>query len=273
MPLISVIIPLYNKESVIKQTIQSVLNQSFQSFEIVVVNDGSTDRSMEVVKKIHNNHIRLIEQKNNGPAAARNTGVKASKGDWIIFLDADDELLPDALQIYADFVKENPNVDVIDCGQKIKHGNKVSTISHSLEGLSKKPYRDWFFNRIGPGSNHTLFKKNIMLQYPYDSKLRRFEDAELLIRMLQTAKIFSSRIPTSIVHTEFSSASKKRKNISEDYAGHLSFTGKTFWARMSVYRLFIENRELYPDEMHKLYPSWYWRYDLLLLYKILNHFK
>lgn len=271
---ISVIIPLYNKEVIIERTIRSVLNQSFTNFELIIVNDGSTDNSFEIVKDIQDDRIVIINQTNGGPSKARNTGAKAAKADWIIFLDADDELLENALQIYAQLIEEHPNVDIIDCGQTIlEKTEKKSVMLHSLEGISRNPLRDWFFHKIGPGSNHSVFKKKIVDRFPYNSQLRRFEDAELLIRMLQKAKVYSSLIPTSIVHCEYSSASKKRSDITEDYAGHLSMKGKSFWARMCVYRTYLENRELYPVEMRKLYPLWYYRYDLLLLFKVLNWFK
>ena len=91
--MISVIIPLYNKEQIIEKCIQSVLTQDYNDFEVVVVNDGSTDRSAEIVKRIDDSRVRLIEQENGGPSKARNTGVKNAKGEWIVFLDADDEFL------------------------------------------------------------------------------------------------------------------------------------------------------------------------------------
>ena len=91
--------------------------------------------------------------------------------------------------------------------------------------------------------------------------------------MLPYAKVYSSTIPTAVVHCEYSAASKKRSDVMEDYAGHLSMKGKSFWAHMCVYRIYLENRELYPVEMRKLYPAWYHRYDLLFLFKILNWFR
>jgi glycosyltransferase involved in cell wall biosynthesis len=270
-PLFSVIIPLFNKETIIERTIQSVLNQSFKDFELIIVNDGSTDCSMDVVRTIHDNRIVLVEQENGGPGKARNTGAEYSKGKWIVFLDADDELLPDALQTYASLADTHPEVDIFDCGQKLKNGDDISYMQHSLEGYSTNPMRDWFFNKISPGSNHSIFKKTIIVKYPYNPNIRRFEDAELLVRILQTAKVYSSTVTTSLVHCDFSSASKKRKDISEDFVGHLSMKEKEFWTKMCVYRIYLENRELYPEEMRRLYPTWYYRYDLLLLYKLLNY--
>src|SRR5690554_5504094 len=86
----SVVIPLYNKELSIRNTIQSVLDQTCQDFEIVVVNDGSTDNSAAVVEAIEDDRIRLIHQKNQGVSAARNRGIKEARYEWIAFLDGDD---------------------------------------------------------------------------------------------------------------------------------------------------------------------------------------
>lgn len=271
-PKISVIIPLYNKETIIERSLQSVLSQDYDDFEVILVNDGSTDRSMEIVRNIQDPRIVLIEQENGGPSKARNTGVMHAKGEWVLFLDADDELLPNALHVFAKLADKHSEADIIDCGQKIKKGNTISSIYHPIEGFSDCPLRDWFFHRIGPGSNHSIFNRAFAKKYPYNPKIRRFEDAELLVRMLQTAKVFSTTVPTSLVNCDFSSASKKCENISYDYSGHLSMKGLSFWATMCVYRTYLENRELYPEDMHRLYPTWCYRYDLLLTYKLLTWF-
>ncbi len=86
----SVVIPLYNKNLSIQNTIQSVLDQSFEDFEILVVNDGSTDNSLEIVKAIKDYRIKIIDKQNGGVSSARNIGIKEAKYEWIAFLDADD---------------------------------------------------------------------------------------------------------------------------------------------------------------------------------------
>lgn len=90
MPFFSVIIPLYNKEHLIEQTIKSVLNQTFSDFEVVVVNDGSTDNSIEVLTQLIDDRFKVINQNNLGVSNARNIGISASKGKYIALLDADD---------------------------------------------------------------------------------------------------------------------------------------------------------------------------------------
>jgi glycosyltransferase involved in cell wall biosynthesis len=94
----SVIIPLYNKEPHIKRALDSVINQTVQDFEIIVVNDGSTDKSADVVKTFSDARIRLINQKNAGVSVARNRGINEAKSELIAFLDADDEWMPDYIE-------------------------------------------------------------------------------------------------------------------------------------------------------------------------------
>lgn len=94
----SVVIPLYNKEPHIQRALNSVVNQTIQDFEIIVINDGSTDKSADVVKSFSDARIRLINQKNAGVSAARNRGIDEAKSELIAFLDADDEWMPDYLE-------------------------------------------------------------------------------------------------------------------------------------------------------------------------------
>lgn len=96
---VSVVIPTYNRAYLIPRAIQSVLNQTCEDFEIIVVDDGSTDNTNEVVESINDERIRYIRhERNKGAAAARNTGIMAAKGKYIAFLDTDDEWLPEKLE-------------------------------------------------------------------------------------------------------------------------------------------------------------------------------
>lgn len=96
--MISVVIPLYNKATTVERAVNSVLNQTFQDFELIVVNNGSTDGGEEIVRRMTDPRVRLVEQENQGVSMARNRGIKESKNDWIAFLDADDEWLPTFLE-------------------------------------------------------------------------------------------------------------------------------------------------------------------------------
>ncbi|MBE3591911.1 glycosyltransferase [Thermoanaerobacter sp. RKWS2] len=97
--LVSVIVPAYNAEKYIGEAIKSVLSQTYPYFELIIVDDASTDSSVEVVRSFNDDRIRLIQHdKNRGPGAARNTAIEAAKGEWMAILDADDQWLPERLE-------------------------------------------------------------------------------------------------------------------------------------------------------------------------------
>ena len=110
-PIFSVIVPLYNKEREVESTLRSVLAQTYQPLEIVVVDDGSTDRSAEIVESLGSPLIRLIRQSNAGECAARNMAMSEARGEWFALLDADDEWKPEFLEEVAAMIEEWP-----DCG-------------------------------------------------------------------------------------------------------------------------------------------------------------
>jgi len=108
-PLFSVIIPVFNREILLPRAIESVLNQSFKDFEIIVIDDGSTDKSAQVAQSYG---VRVVKRKNGGVAAARNLGIKLSKGNIIAFLDSDDEWKKDKLKIQYEFFRQNPSYKI-----------------------------------------------------------------------------------------------------------------------------------------------------------------
>lgn len=110
LPYFSIIIPMYNREHFIARAISSCLKQDFEDFEIIVVDDGSTDRSVKVVEEIKDPRIRLIKHDmNQERLIARNTGARASMGQWLIWFDSDDELVPEALAVMKQRISELPS--------------------------------------------------------------------------------------------------------------------------------------------------------------------
>lgn len=132
--MISVVIPLYNKEKSVASTLRTVLNQTFTDYEIVIVNDGSTDNSVAEVEKVQDDRIRLIHQQNAGVSAARNRGIKEAKGDLIAFLDADDEWKPEYLATQYYLFQKYPECSVFACNYEFRNaeGNVTPTIIHKL---------------------------------------------------------------------------------------------------------------------------------------------
>ena len=165
MPKISVVIPLYNKEKSIASTLQTVLNQTFTDYEIVIVNDGSTDNSVAEVEKIHDARIRLINQQNAGVSAARNRGVEEAKGKLIAFLDADDEWKPEYLSTQYQLSQKYPECSVFACNYEIQNfcGNRVLAI------IRKLPFKniDGIFNNyfeVASCSNPPLWTSAVMVK-------------------------------------------------------------------------------------------------------------
>lgn len=269
-PVISVIIPLYNKETIIEKCIKSVLNQSFDCFELIIIDDGSTDNSAFIAKNINDKRINFIKQENGGPSKARNHGIQASNAEWCVCLDADDELLPNALEEMYRLHQEHPTADIINCSTIIRKRDKDFLIRQKKEGFIKNNFKYWFQGGLMPGTGHSLFRTKLLKKHLYNERLRRFEDADLLFRLLNDAKLYNSSNITFIVNTAYSSASNRRECIEEDFVGHLSMKGKSFWEKLCVYKFFLEERDNYPKEMRNLYANWYKRYDLFLLHKLLK---
>ena len=268
--MISVIIPLYNKEPIIEKSLRSVLSQDYDNFEVVVVNDGSTDRSAEIVKSIDDPRIRLIEQENGGPSKARNTGVKNAKGEWIVFLDADDELLPGALKYYATLIQTHNTNDFFACPYYCFNGVKRQLCYSYHEGNLRNPFKASFKGKFLPRTGAFVCKTDLLKTNLFNEKIRRFEDLEMLYRIYHIAKIYLGEKPVMVVNQQFIAASIGRTDIQEDFLGHLDFEGKNFWERMCLYKLYLGERPYYPEQCKKLFPNLAKRYDLLLLSKILS---
>lgn len=272
MPKISVIIPLYNKEAIIERSLQSVLSQNYDDFDVIIVNDGSTDHSMDIVRRIKDPRIVLIEQENGGPSKARNTGIKNAKGEWIVFLDADDELLPGALKRFGRLIREHTDANFFACPYYCFNGHETLVKYPSKEGRLENPYKAHFLNTYFNRTGSFTCKKKLAEVHSFNEGLRRYEDLEAWFRMYKDSIIYLHSEPSMVVNTSFVAASHSRKNIDEDFVGHLSFKGKSFWERMCLFKLYLGERAYYEGQIDKKYPTLKYRYDLLLLYKIINLF-
>jgi glycosyltransferase involved in cell wall biosynthesis len=135
-PLVTVIIPLYNKRETIKGTIDSVLTQDYPNIELLVVDDGSVDGSAEIVETISHPNLRLLRKVNGGAASARNYGITRAKGDWLLFLDADDTLLKNSISV---LVNECDKGDIITGNYYSQKGNAKMLVSEAVKGGNAIP--------------------------------------------------------------------------------------------------------------------------------------
>ncbi|MBX2958855.1 MAG: glycosyltransferase family 2 protein [Flavobacteriales bacterium] len=131
--LVSIIIPCYNTELYIKDTIDSIINQSVENIEIIVVNDGSTDKSVQIIESIEDSRIKIINQKNKGVSVARNNGFNVSKGDFVIFFDADDIMSDGFIEKRIQILKRNLDLDFV-CSKIISFKSNTEFISTVTAG-------------------------------------------------------------------------------------------------------------------------------------------
>lgn len=123
---ISIIVPVYNKEQYVSTCIESVLAQSFKNYELIIVNDGSTDNSELVISQyIHNENVRYIKQKNAGVSAARNKGIEVSYGEWVCFIDPDDYIDSNFLEVLVGKIPEEEGIDIVIAPCKVINKNKI----------------------------------------------------------------------------------------------------------------------------------------------------
>lgn len=207
--MISVIIPLYNKERYIKRAICSVLNQSFGNFEIVVINDGSTDNSASIVESIDDTRIKLINQKNTGVSAARNKGIAESKYDFIAFLDADDEWKENHLAIIASLIEKYPSCGVFATSYYfLKKGIAPSTpilpYRFSFEG--EEGIMDNYYE-MAAGTDFPIHMSSFAVRKTEIQKIEGFpigipsgEDIITLARLFTVCDFAYSKVPTSIYY-------------------------------------------------------------------------
>jgi glycosyltransferase involved in cell wall biosynthesis len=184
-PLVSVIIPAYNHAHYLPGAIQSVLDQTYQDFEILVVDDGSTDNTHEVVQRYADSRIRYIYQENRGLAASRNTGLRGARGDYVAFLDADDMFLPGKLAVQVAWFEAHPSCGMVLSGYYIvnEQGQRIRTCTPwtSIPALEIK---DFLFMNPVPPVAVLIARRWIDRVGGFDERFRRIEDWDLSLRLV-----------------------------------------------------------------------------------------
>jgi len=179
--LVSIIIPCYNGEAYLQEAIESALSQTYQPVEVIVVDDGSTDRSPEIAQKFP---VRYIRQPNRGLTKSRNLGVRKSRGSYVVFLDADDRLKPDAIKTGLRVLAEHPecamavgdHIFVSHEGRQIAGSRKECLPASHYEALLKSNFIEMI--------STVLFRRSVLEDVGgFDTRLRVAEDYELYLRI------------------------------------------------------------------------------------------
>lgn len=238
-PLISILIPTYNRAQFLPDAISSALSQNYPDFEVIVVDDGSNDETPDTVNKFSDTRLRYFRKKHSGAPATRNRCISEAKGEFLVWLDSDDMLQPDVLMSYADALTKTPDADVL-------YGDLIVTDAH-FRPTSGVHYQDWY-GRNGdllanllhsncipnPGTivRKSLYEKLGM----YDESFRRAHDYELWTRFALKATF--KRLPIKVVKWRWHDSNMSSGSVQYD----TSFDARIIHNMLETYAL----SELFP---------------------------
>lgn len=262
---VSVIIPAYNREKTIERAVMSVLKQTMLPMEIIVVDDCSTDSTVSIVQKMRkkNNLIKLIRlRKNQGAQVARNCGIKVARGDWIAFLDSDDEWLENKLEIQQKVAEENPGYDVFYGDYYIKKNDKIRYRNCRMNGKDGNYFQSVLFGSLVLFQGMLVRKKALEDIGLLDRNVPSYQEWDTNIRLSEKYKYFYINKPLFVYNLHDGEA------ISKDCKKKVS----------GFQYVFIKNRELFLDNniMDKsilfYYKGMYLRYRECASWKAIYYF-
>ena len=207
MPYFSIVIPVYNKEKFVAKTIESVLEQTFNDYEIIIVNDGSTDQSESKISAFKDTRIQYYSKKNEGVAFARNFGIEKASAEYICFLDADDFWYSNFLETMHRFIAEFPEQKVFASAIEIETKNKLIKAHYSIPTTSDFEIVNFF---DASQKECVLWTSSVCIQKSvfekvgtFDTNIKHGEDTELWIRIgLQFPVVFIRKILARYVYDD-----------------------------------------------------------------------
>lgn len=200
-PVVSVVIPTHNREQFVGRAIRSVLAQTYTDFELIVVDDGSTDNTAGVVGSFKDPRIRFVRhEQNRGVSASRNTGIRMSRGEYVAFQDSDDEWLPQKLEKQLEMFARTslPNLGVVACGKIRVSADGKKIVGHNIYKMSGQVYEEFLALKLEPGTQVLLVKKACLNGNLFDEELRAHEDWELCLRLSEKCQFDSLSEPLVI---------------------------------------------------------------------------
>jgi len=215
----TVIIPLYNKEKHIKRAIQSVLTQTYQKFELILVDDGSTDSGLKIVSEIYDKRLKIIKKENGGVSSARNKGIENATYDYIAFLDADDSWYPNFLSSIYEMIKSYPKAGAYCTAYEFeKNENEIKTANINVE-IKKGTYEvvDYFKGALKKpliSASSVVIKKKVFEEIgSFSEKLSRGEDLDMWIRVALNYNVIFLNDVLATYYLNATNRSVSRKGI------------------------------------------------------------
>ena len=257
--MISVVIPLYNKEKSITTTLQSVLDQTYTNWECIIINDGSTDNSLEVVKnfvdKFRNSNFKfqILSKPNGGVSSARNRGIMEAKGEYVVFLDADDLWTPDYLETFHRLTVDYPDAGLYCIGYRCIRGTVIPPMSlirkegtEMYRGRVESPWTpqlDIFTSSCGSS------KKRIMDVGMFDIRMTHGEDIDLYWRLILDGGMVIDEKCCSFYRLDSENRAMHRQIPLEKHIPYYTEKYAALRAANSEFRRFFDEQMIY-----RLYP-------------------
>lgn len=252
-PKISVIIPVYNEEENLIRCVQSVLCQSYENYEILLINDGSTDSSGDICDEYASRDFRVYvyHKPNEGVSKTRNYGIAKSSGEYIMFLDSDDYLLPNALEIlYSGIVDYNTTISTANF--YVERLRREVFCNGWRNCVVNNNFRAWYLNSICLCAGTTLYHRSLIDDRMFNPSLSRYEDVECLFDIIRTNQICYQDKCVMVYSVGEPGLSAKCKDRHKDYIFHMDFKGKSFWEKMELGCKLNEGFALYPEYREEL---------------------
>ncbi len=193
-PSVSVIVATYNRAVLLRETIESILNQHFKDFELIIVDDGSTDETQEVLKR-YGTQLRYLRQDNSGPSAARNLGVRQARAPWISILDSDDLCAPNHLQVLFEYATMHPDIGMVFANGKYlnapEHGRETIITERKSSRLARRGVRlkDIFEKSIVRLQASLVSRAAYDAVGCHDESLRICMDLDLSLRLFMNSRV------------------------------------------------------------------------------------
>jgi len=240
--MISVIIPLYNKEKSIGKTIESVLTQTYQNFEVIIIDDGSTDNSLKIANSISDERLFVFHKTNAGVSSARNYGAVKASREWLFFLDADDLLTRDSLQTLIELSHRYTSATMLVSNFKIIETDKNIDKNYSnfnIEGIVRNPFKSiWNFELL-PRTGNMLIKTAIFRNSNgFREDCSVYEDLEFLLNILYDVRLaYTPKVLLTYLR-DFSDLSVNVKPFVKTLPFHIqSFNQINFYHRLLLMEL------------------------------------
>lgn len=185
--MISVILSTYNNEESIFDCIRSILNQTYNNFELIIINDCSTDNTKKIIESFNDKRIILLENhKNIGRSASRNLGIAKAKGKYIAIIDGDDIALPKRFEVQIKYLENNPSIDLV--ASNVIYLNENRVLGASKLKLHENSILNFYLRASEMPHPTWMGKKNFFLKFKYDSRMDKSEDSDLIFRARVTSK-------------------------------------------------------------------------------------